>query len=708
MGKLLKIFLSLTAAIVLILVIAAVALPLFFNPNDFKPQIEAAVQEKIGRKLHIEGDLKLSLFPWLGLRTEKVTLDNSPEFQGPFLAQVEKSDIKVKLLPLLSQKIEIDRIVLEGLSLNLVKNEQGIANWSNLKAKPDKLTGASKAKISTAAPKALGALAIAGVTFKNANLDWNDKSSGSHILIKALNFETGTFTFAKPIPAKLDFILENPASRLTETVKLTSVLTLNEQLDHIIFDAIDLATQTTTPSIPGGALDTHATAKIDLDLSAQLVKISDLKLSSGDLKIAADISGTEIKDNPVFEGSVSIAPFNLGQFLRQRSIGLPDMSAADALARLSANFNLQATPTSADLQNIELQLDASTLKGSARIDNFSAPAITFNLAVNALDLDRYLAPESPEQKASSDIASPAAAVAAGASLLPIETLQALDVNGLLAVDQIKVNNLSMQGLNLKLTANKGVIHTEQSIKTLYQGSYQGGLTMNVQSPQPTLTLNENLSHVQIEPLLKDLRGTPSKITGNVDASARLEGVGNSIEALTASLDGQIKFLFKDSVIKGFNLQRIIDNAKSIINNIQLNAENPKDQTVFTKIEGTAEVTDGLIVNNDLMADSAKIRITGKGSADLKTRQLDYQLTGRLIEAKATATTPEELSRLPVLLNITGSFDSPVYTLDVAAMLIEKNRGKIDQKKEKILDKLDEKLEKQLGPGGARNLLKQFF
>jgi AsmA protein len=35
------------------------------NPNDYKDEIAAAVKKQTGRELAIQGDISLSVFPWL-------------------------------------------------------------------------------------------------------------------------------------------------------------------------------------------------------------------------------------------------------------------------------------------------------------------------------------------------------------------------------------------------------------------------------------------------------------------------------------------------------------------------------------------------------------------------------------------------------------------------------------------------------------------
>ena len=134
MGKPFKIVL---ATILLICNCHRCILPFFIEPNDFKPEISAAVKDNTGRELILEGDLKLSLFPWIGISTGKIALGNAEGFQDQPFATAEESNVKVKLLPLLSKKIEVKRIVLKGLALNLAKNKQGITNWDDLTKSDD-------------------------------------------------------------------------------------------------------------------------------------------------------------------------------------------------------------------------------------------------------------------------------------------------------------------------------------------------------------------------------------------------------------------------------------------------------------------------------------------------------------------------------------------------------------------------------------------
>jgi AsmA protein len=709
--KPLKIILSVIAAVVLLLVITVCTVPLFIDPNNYKPEIAAAVKDRTGRDLILEGELKLSIFPWLGISTGKMTLGNAAGFQDQPFATLEDSNIKFKLLPLLTKKVEISRIVLKGLALNLAKNPQGISNWDDLKALfATKSTSSPSINNSgkqgeTGAPSAF---AIGGIAIENARINWDDQQSGKHLFLKDINLNTEKFTFDEPVAADLSLVLVDAGIKLTESIKLSTTLTINQSLDILALRHSDLQTITEGENIPGKSLTTVLTAiDVALDTGKQTVKASGLKLQSGDVTLSAEITGNHINDKPSFQGPVSIASFSPVKLMKQLSIPAPLMRDANALSKLAINFNLLTTENSVELQKLAMTLDDTKINGSTSIKDFALPVIVFNLAIDTIDLDRYLAPV--VDKSSRTITSPAVAIAATASSLPVETLRKLNVDGQLSLGKLKISDLIMQDIQLNTSAKNGIVTTQQSVKQFYQGSYIGNLSMDIRNKKPVLEVNEKITHVQLEPLLKDFKGA-ARISGIIDASTQLQGQGDNIDELKSSLNGQLSFLLKDSVVKGFNLQKMIDSSKALINGSALPVDSKNDQSLFSEISGTATINNSVIENNDLVAKSSKLRASGKGNANLTTGKLEYKISAKLLKAEATATEPEHVHDTPVNIIIGGSFNKPTYTLDVAALLTDKNRAKIeklvDKNKDKV-NKIADKLDKKLGPG-AGDLLKGLF
>src|ERR1700722_3916125 len=111
MKKSLKIIALVVLILIFLIVGASIALLTMVNPNTYKGQITSWVHNKTGRELVINGDIERSLFPWLGLRVHNVRLSNAPGFEpSNNFTSIGQVDVSVKLIPLLSRKIEIAKV----------------------------------------------------------------------------------------------------------------------------------------------------------------------------------------------------------------------------------------------------------------------------------------------------------------------------------------------------------------------------------------------------------------------------------------------------------------------------------------------------------------------------------------------------------------------------------------------------------------------
>ncbi len=606
MGKPLKIILSIVAGLVLLVVLVLGAAFLFIQPNDFKPEIIAAVKEKTGRDLVIDGDLKLAFFPALGLSSGKMTLGNATGFEQPNFASLEQSHINFELLPLLSKKIEINRVVLTGLTLNLAKNQQGVGNWEDLTKKKTPLSAsmatsspsqqqiAAAATVGTAA--VLSSFSVGAITLENSQVNWQDLKTGKNLVIKDLKLNTDKANFNQPVAVDWSFVMVDAASNTTQTVKINTTLTTNEKFDTISLARSSLQTVTTGESIPNKSLTSTLTiTEGSFSRSQQNFKLTGLELKSADLILNANLSGEHIEDNPALQGTISLAPLNPNKVIKDFAIPAPATGNANNFNKLAISFDFAATMDTLDLKNIVLNLDDTTIKGSSRVKNIVSPAVNFDLAIDTLDVDRY-APPAEKNKKNSIIA-----LTAGIAFLPVQTLRTLNINGNLAVANLKVNNLKLQDTQLHLIAKDGLINSNQTVKQFYSGEYSGNLIVDARDALTRLTIDEKVSHIQIEPFLQDLNGKAA-MRGTVDVAAQLQAKGNTEAALKSSLTGNLSFANKDGAIIGFSLQKMIDKGKSLIKGADLTTDSGKiEETAFIELTGTAALSKNILTNRDLVA-----------------------------------------------------------------------------------------------------------
>ena len=117
--------------VILLIVVIAVALPFFINVNQYRGQVQAELQNRLNRPVQL-GNMSLSVIP-LAVKVDNVTIGDDPTFHSnaPF-ALVQQLDVHVGLFPLLAKKIEVSSLTLEKPKIELIRNAQGVWNFSTL------------------------------------------------------------------------------------------------------------------------------------------------------------------------------------------------------------------------------------------------------------------------------------------------------------------------------------------------------------------------------------------------------------------------------------------------------------------------------------------------------------------------------------------------------------------------------------------------
>lgn len=140
----LKRFLLLGLAVLVILPAAALAwLIAGFNPNAYAPQITAAVQKATGRTLNFGGPIKMALSLTPTIEADNLTLSNPPGFTAPNLLSLSHIEAKIGLLPLLTHKLDIIKLVLVSPAITLQTNAAGQSDWDFSTPGPDNTASAS-------------------------------------------------------------------------------------------------------------------------------------------------------------------------------------------------------------------------------------------------------------------------------------------------------------------------------------------------------------------------------------------------------------------------------------------------------------------------------------------------------------------------------------------------------------------------------------
>jgi len=342
---------------------------------------------------------------------------------------------------------------------------------------------------------------------------------------------------------------------------------------------------------------------------------------------------------------------------------------------LKSRIELDLKTQTLEVSNLALGFDESRLTGTLAMKNFDKPAYRFDLALDQIDLDRYLPASAPAVSgAKSGDAAPPQPVE-----IPLSLLRSLDVQGKLRIQKLKAMNLHSSDVAIQVTAHNGLITLGPNQAKLYNGKYAGRTSLDVRGKTPLLAVDESVSGIELAPALKDALKF-DKFAGSANLSAKVTAQGLDAHQIKQTLNGSASFAVQNGAIKGMDLKKMIDTVKTaqrdnLLQKLTELTPRSGDETPFTQLGGTAQIKNGVVQNNDLKVQSPDLlNVTGKGSADLPKETLDYRITA---------------GQYPIV--ISGPFSNLKYRVDTSALL----KGKVEEKKTEVKEKIEQKLEQKL-------------
>ena len=708
-----------------------------FDPNKHKPEIIKLVKEKTGRTLALDGDISLTFFPRIGVAVGKLSLSEPGGVK--VFAHVDEAKVSLNLMPLLSRELEVDRVHLSGLKVDLERFKDGHSNFDDLTG------GDSKVRDKPAAPgEKPFKIDVEGVSLQNANIGWRDDAAGTQIRLSGM--QLSTTRIASGVPGKLEFSanVQGAKPKLNVQVKLGAAYRVDFVTKAMALSGLDLKISGDAP----GAAGLNVTVKGDVEFDPAKTRVSlsdfdlaastrdgmDVKLSAPKLLVSPDeassraVSGQVklVKTGQTVEAKFTLAALDArgkklstkldvdfalkqGEQRMQGKLGTPVSVDLDAqsvqLTKIVSDLSLPsavAGQKSINLANsgsarldwgkqalaadLVMRLDESTIQSKFNIAGFSTPSIGFDIGIDSLNLDKYL----PRQQAK----SPGATVPAGAEKhveqpIDLSALKGLNLNGGLRVGLLVAHGVKIEKMQIGVHASGGRLDLNPISASLYQGTLLGSASANANGN--LFSVKQQLAGVSIGPLMRDAAGKdPLEGRGNVQMDVQTSGA--TVAALKKALNGTASLNLKDGALKGINLAESFRKAKAALGakGATEQAANKADKTDFSEMSASFVIRNGVAHNEDLSAKSPFLRLSGAGDINLGADTMDYLAKAAIVNSAGGqgGKELESIKGLTVPVRLTGPLDSLKYSIDYASMVSESAKQQLQQK---VQEQLGEKL-----------------
>ncbi|WP_226609559.1 AsmA family protein [Marinobacter nauticus] len=726
----------------LLLAVAAVAIAVaVINPNDYKPQIEAAVEKQTNLDLMLEGDIGWSFIP-LGLELNEVEAN----LDGERFVALEQLIAQIDFWSLIAMSPQVNTFLLNGLDAHLEVNEQGEGNWTRIMreqtATAEAGTDAAEQQPAqeTAEPEPQSASGealnfnVENVEISNASVHYNDLSTGQSVTLEDFTVTASDITLGSEFPLDIRFRVETSQPQFAVDGSINARIQANQALNEFAVSGLNAVFDMSGEPFGGESVTAELAGSLAANLENETAALSDFSASLANLSLNTNLNVKGFGDKPALDGRIEISEFSLKELLN--NLGQPAIETTDpeVLKAIALSTNLGGEPGVVALSDLVIDLDDTRFNGGGSY-NLASGGLVFDLEGDKLNADRYLPPsaEGDSQGAGNgETQTDSITQTAGASqpetdLLPLDTLRTLLLDIDFGLGELIVSNLTINDIAASTTAKDGLLQVDEFSGKLYYGSFGANATIDARTDTPKWSIRSDVTNVQTLPLLTDLAEV-DMLSGGANLKVAVDTTGNRISALRENANGEISFNLAEGEFRQMNLTRMACQGIALANQESLTTTDWGTTTPFNDMRGTLKIDGNTLNNTDLVAALAGMRLEGNGTVDLEQTDLDYELGLRIvgeIHRDEACRVTEYVENVVIPVECRGnfaedpaglcSFDGSRFrdTLkDIAANAAKaKAREEVDRAKEKAEEKVQEKLKEKLGEdagGKVKDALKGLF
>jgi AsmA protein len=649
--KVLKWILIIGGILVVLVIVALLAIPMFVDINKYKPEIEKKVTEATGRPFSIGSDLDLSLFPFAGVRFSDLQLGNPPGFKDKEFVNIKLFEVRVKLLPLISKDIQVKRFIVKGPRIVLVKNKDGKANWefSRDSAPKDKPDQKQRPPEREQGEFPIKKLTVGEFAITDGFLLYVDQTAGTRQEITDLNILLENVSLDRPMQMAFSAQLDQKPIKLKGSIG------------------------------PVGKDPGRGT--IPFDLVAGYLQELELKIKGSIRNPAEDLN---------FAVNIKVPPFSPRKLSAELGLEFPIATAdPQSISRVAFDGEVKGNADRVNITDGVLTLDDSTLNFTASAKEFSKPNVAFDLNLDQIDLDRYLPPEAEDEGAKKKGETPTGkkgeTLAGKKDKTDYAPLRRLIMDGALKIGKLKLNNARAQEIRMKVAAKNGIFTLKHLSMKFYQGTVNGNGVLNVTKDTPVVSMELLAETVQVGPLLKDVLDKEI-LEGVTHAKIVSRFAGDDPDTVKKTLNSKGELLFQDGAIVGIDIPGMVRNVGAAFGLAEKSGKKPR--TDFSELKVPYTIENGRFKTTETRLMSPLIRILAAGKADLINETLDFRVEPKLVATLKGQGGGVERSGIMVPVLVSGSFSSPEFKPDLTGITKQQIKEQVLESKEvkKILEK----------------------
>ncbi len=373
-----KIITAIGIIIVLFFIIGGLAvLNLNFFINGNKDFFISQIEQSFGRRITVE-EVNTGFRDGLGIRLKNASVGDDKSFSDSEFISAEDIQINVEIIPLLSKRINITKLILNSPIINIIKNKEGKYNFESIGSDLESNKKENKSNTSNQAKEL--PLFASSIVIKQGQINYLDKKDETEFQIQKIQLAIKDLSLEKKVPVNLEaaILSSSPNIKINGIFgPVTSELDLLKMPLKGSLNIIDLNINTLKKFVPiikkyiplGLDISGPVNAKLKFSGALDSLTLSDIQMNAAVFGATVpnfDLSGTigpigENKENFSLDTEFKLQSANLSKL---RNFSLIKDSLTNSLSTqgtLDISGNISGTPKNLKFNAVKLDATDSRL-----------------------------------------------------------------------------------------------------------------------------------------------------------------------------------------------------------------------------------------------------------------------------------------------------------------------------------------------------------
>lgn len=505
----------------------------YVDTDEFRQDFTHTLEQLLGLPVSLEGELNIALFPNPSLEVVGLVLHNPPEYENNTLVSFETVGVGVRLLPLYSKRVELERIDVEGMRVNIIQRTSDDNNLTQLMERLSSYSDDS-APLDSTASDTFQIMTLNGIEISNASIIYNDLTDGDSMSFDGIDIRTGAIQSGKPVSFTADSAFDWNEGKVESSIVFKGMVQFSADSRTFQFHDASVNASIGGSFLPEGAAPGELTSAISLDWEGKSVSLDNLRLGFLGLRAEGKLKSGNLAESTAAVGQLTIQPFSPLKMIRRFN---PHYEAGENTlhsGQLSTSFKVDQSGFS--FAKLSGSIDQTQFSGRGSVTGFTSPVVSASFDIDSINLDNYVA--SSGSKSDNKVVW---------GSVPLEELRRLSGDLALNIQNVLIKGHSFSKVNIGLNADKGALAFDAST-VVEENSFVTSAKVLIEKNDlqlPVLTLSGKVDASSSSDGFSFIQTGENGVTGGQVASVSFEGgpivcnPQDSISSLLSVIKGKV-------------------------------------------------------------------------------------------------------------------------------------------------------------------------